>query len=379
MNIFKLKGKVHLRENLFEGTIGETKLSKVRADRRRKIFNLFSLLQKGIRIQIWSIVVFSSESFVSAAPYDNKLERPTIQASDVTDVPAEFVADPFIIQHESEFFLFFEVLNKASGRGEIGLAKSADGINWDYQNIVLCEKYHLSYPQVFNYKDEMYMLPETTEANRVLLYRAKQFPFEWEVTNELFNGRYLDPSIVNFNDKWWIFAGTREGNFHLFHSEKLEGPWIEHPQSPIISNNLRITRPGGRITVSDGNVYRYTQAVYPHYGDSVRLSKVNKLSEFEYEEEEVDLILSGSKEENDWRKDGMHHIDQLKMNSGKWLIAVDGHKFQKISYIAWRLDRFLSKIIKGGAAIHEATFRFIGFYTLIVAFIADNPLDCCFG
>jgi hypothetical protein len=199
---------------------------------------------------------------------------------------------------------------------------------------------------VFTYKGQFFMLPETAETNQVLLYKSKKFPFEWEVTCELFSGRFLDPSIVNLNDKWWIFAGTGEGNFHLFHSEKLEGPWIEHPQSPIISNNMRITRPGGRITVSDGIVYRYTQADYPHYGHSVRLFKVNKLSEFEYEEEEVDLILSGTKEANDWRKDGMHHIDQLKMNSGKWLIAVDGHYFIKTSYISWKLDRLFSKFLK---------------------------------
>jgi hypothetical protein len=330
-------------------TINSTKMGTkflIVSTTMRKIVNLFSLFRNGIVVSVWSILVFSSDDFVSAAPYDNKLEIPTLQASDVTDVPAEFVADPFIIRYESEFFMFFEVLNKAIGRGEIGVATSVDGHKWNYGKIVLREKYHLSYPQVFNYKGEIFMLPETAEANRVLLYKAKKFPFEWEVAGELFSGRLLDPSIVNYNEKWWIFAGTDEGNFHLFYSEKFEGPWVEHPQSPIISNNMRITRPGGRIIVSDGIVYRYTQAVYPHYGDSVRLFKVNKLSELEYDEEEVELILSGTNKENDWRKDGMHHIDQLKMDSGKWLVSVDGHKFVKTSYIAWKLDRILLRIFK---------------------------------
>jgi hypothetical protein len=308
------------------------------------IINLFSLIRKGMDISTWSIVVFSSDGLVSSAPQDINLEKPTLQASDVTDVPAEFVADPFIIQHDSEFFLFFEVLNKASGRGEIGLATSSDGHKWDYQRLVLREKYHLSYPQVFKHSGDFFMLPETSGANRVILYRARRFPYEWEVACELFSGRFLDPSIVYHNDKWWIFTGTIEGNLQLFYSEKLEGPWIEHHQSPVISNNMRITRPGGRVVVSDGSIYRYTQADYPHYGDSVRLFKINKLSEIEYEEEEISLILSGTNRENDWRKDGMHHIDQLQMNDNQWLVAVDGHRFKKSSYFAWKLDKMKAKI-----------------------------------
>ncbi|MBP1967067.1 glucosamine inositolphosphorylceramide transferase family protein [Paenibacillus aceris] len=310
----------------------------------KSINNLVSLIRKGMDISTWSIVVFNSDSLVSSAPQEINLEKPTLQASDVTDVPAEFVADPFIIQHDSEYFLFFEVLNKASGRGEIGLATSADGHKWDYQCLVLRERYHLSYPQVFKYMGDYFMLPETSEANRVILYRSRRFPFEWEVACELFSGRFLDPSIVNHNDKWWVFTGTREGNFHLFYSEKLEGPWIEHHQSPIISNNMRITRPGGRVVVSDGNIYRYTQSVYPHYGNSVSVFKINKLSEIDYEEEEITLILSGTNRESDWRKDGMHHIDQLKLNENQWLVAVDGHRNSKSSYLAWKLNKIKAKI-----------------------------------
>ncbi|WP_167357200.1 glucosamine inositolphosphorylceramide transferase family protein [Paenibacillus pectinilyticus] len=272
------------------------------------------------------------------------MEKPSLQASDVTDVPAEFVADPFIIQHGSEFFLFFEILNKASGQGEIGVASSSDGVTWKYGQVVLREKFHLSYPQVFIHNNKFYMLPETAESDRVILYKAKNFPNEWEVACELMEGQYLDPSLVHIHDKWWMFAGTETDSFHIFSSDQLEGPWLEHPQSPIISGNDKISRPGGRLIVSEGHVYRYTQADYPHYGDSVRVFKVNTLTEEAYEEEEVSLILSGSKKENDWRKDGMHHIDQLQLKDNRWLVAVDGHTFKNVNYVLWKLDRMKSKL-----------------------------------
>ncbi|CAH1207688.1 hypothetical protein PAECIP111891_03072 [Paenibacillus allorhizoplanae] len=303
-----------------------------------------ALLRQGMVVSTWSIKVFRSDHFISTEPHYQQLTIPSLQASDVTDVPAEFVADPFIIQHESDYFLFFEILNKASGQGEIGVATSTDGMTWKYGRVVLREKFHLSYPQVFKHNNEFFMLPETAESNRVILYKAKNFPFEWEVHCDLLKGNYLDPSLVQYNGKWWMFTGTEEDNFHVFYSDHLEGPWTEHPQSPIISNNDKISRPGGRLIISDGCVHRYTQADYPHYGESVRVFKVNKLTEQEYVEEEVSLILSGSKEEKDWRKDGMHHIDQLLLKDNKWLIAVDGHTFKNMNYILWKLDRMKSKL-----------------------------------
>lgn len=313
----------------------------------KKIKSLISLMKKGIVTQIWSIKVFSSADMITTLLNETELDmdKPSIQASDVNDAPAEFVADPFIVKEDSRFYLFFEIFNKELERGQIGLAISADGLKWEYQQVVLSENFHLSYPQVFKVEDEMFMLPETIETNRVLLYKAKQFPNQWEVACELLDGNFMDPSIIKYDNKWWIFAGTEGGNLHLFHSEQLEGPYFVHPQSPIITSNLMISRPGGRFIFSDGTIYRYTQADYPHYGDSVRVFKVNKLTEFEYEEEEISLILCGTKKEGDWRKDGMHHIDQLMIDDNQWLVAVDGHSTQKSNYFVWKLSRLKSKFL----------------------------------
>lgn len=308
------------------------------------ILNLFSLIRKGMNTQIWSIRVFRANEMITRSLSDINMDEPTLQALDVNDVQAEFVADPFIINHDSQFFMFFEVLNKGTGRGEIGFATSLDGEKWSYQNVVLREEFHLSYPQVFKVGDEMFMLPETAEANRVLLYKAKKFPFQWEIDRELFSGRFLDPSIVKYDDKWWIFAGTEEKNLHLFYSEELGTPWIEHPRSPIIINDISNTRPGGRIIVSGDQIYRYTQDGLPYYGNSVRVFKVNKLLESEYEDEEISSILSGTKKDSDWRKDGMHHIDQLQFNDNQWLVAVDGHRIKKSNYFIWKFDRIIAKI-----------------------------------
>ena len=61
---------------------------------------------------------------------------------------------------------------------------------------VLDEPFHISYPQVFKHKDRYFMLPETKRSNNILLYEAKNFPYDWGIVDTLIhNVRYKDPSI----------------------------------------------------------------------------------------------------------------------------------------------------------------------------------------
>ncbi|MEH7226820.1 hypothetical protein V7112_23775, partial [Bacillus sp. JJ1566] len=229
-------------------------------------------------------------------------------------------------------------------KGIIGLAISEDGQNWKYDKVVLKEEFHLSYPYVFEFNGEFYMIPETCEENKILLYKAKNFPYEWTLASELVTGSYVDSSIFRFNNKWWMFA-AKSGKLHLFFSEKLEKDWMEHPMSPLITNNKRITRPGGRVIVENGKIYRYTQDGYPNYGSAVNVFKITKLTENDYEEEQINLVLSGTKKENDWNSDGMHTIDQLKLGDNNWLIVVDGHKFERRNHLLWKMDRISAKTL----------------------------------
>jgi hypothetical protein len=300
-----------------------------------------SILKREIDLAIWSIKVFHSNLISCESPNESIFNSPSIKAEDVWDVPAEFVADPFVLSHNSKYYLFFEVLNKRSERGEIGVATSSDGEQWTYQKIVLKEKFHLSYPHVFIHNNEFYMIPESSEANQIYLYKAKNFPYGWEKVCALVNGKYIDPTIFNFNGKWWMFAGSPNGDLHLFHSDKIDGTWIRHSLSPLISNNNNISRPAGRVIINDGTIYRFTQDCEPYYGKQVRSFKINKLSQDEYQEEEISIILNGSNKNEDWRKDGIHHINKLKVNDNLWLIAVDGHRFKKQKYLSWKLGSFL--------------------------------------
>src|SRR5262245_24341875 len=98
---------------------------------------------------IWSIGIYSGETLLDLEPAA-QVNNPVLSAQSVADAPAEFVADPFMIQVEQTWHMFFEVFNQQTGKGEIGWATSTNGLQWNYQQIVLRQPFHLSYPCVFD-------------------------------------------------------------------------------------------------------------------------------------------------------------------------------------------------------------------------------------
>src|SRR5262249_55518857 len=132
-------------------------------------------------------------------------KNPVLTGASVSDVHADYVADPFMLRVHHTWYMFFEVLNRQSGRGEIGLATSTDALTWTYRQIVLAQPFHLSYPYVFKWKNDYYMIPESFQTESIRLYKALKFPARWAYFSTLARGRwFMDSSVVRHNGKWWL-------------------------------------------------------------------------------------------------------------------------------------------------------------------------------
>jgi hypothetical protein len=178
--------------------------------------------------------------------------NPILTRNDVLGVPARFVADPFMICVNHLWYMFFELLNAETEKGEIGLATSHNGFDWKYQQVVLTEEFHLSYPYVFESNGEYYMIPETLKAHAARLYRAESFPTEWSLAGTLIEGDCADPSIFYFDHRWWMFVCSlpyQHNELRLYSAESLTGRWIEHPRSPIIKGVKCRACPAGRVMI----------------------------------------------------------------------------------------------------------------------------------
>lgn len=283
---------------------------------------------------VWSIGIYSGQSpFDLSAPQG--VHNPVLTREHVLDVPAAFVADPFMIHTDDIWYMFFEVMNWQTGKGEIGLAQSKDGLAWTYRQIVLAEPFHLSYPYVFAWGGEYYMIPESYQAGAIRLYKAEHFPTRWSFVTQLLGAPYLvDPSVFRYDDEWWLFTETNPEVKHdclrLYFADELTGPWIEHPTSPVVKDNARIARPGGRVLVTGSQIFRYTQDCSVSYGSEVRAFKVTQLTTENYVEEEVGSGPMLSPSGSGWNADGMHHVDAHRMEDGKWIACVDGRRAPKV-------------------------------------------------
>lgn len=260
-----------------------------------------------------------------------------LTADDVSDIPATYVADPFMIRHEGVWNMFFEILPADGGKGVIGLATSADGLEWRYRQVVLDEPFHLSYPLVFESDGEHFMVPESHEDGTLRLYRAVGFPFRWEhVGNMLEGGEFVDCTPFRHDGRWWLFVGCgslpfRADTLRLFHSDHLLGPWTEHPCSPVVSGNASIARPGGRVVEWGGGLFRFTQDCVPRYGLRVRAFEIVELTTETYVERAAAggmPVLAAA--ERGWNSSGMHHIDPHRLEDGRCLACVDGWYWGKV-------------------------------------------------
>ena len=283
----------------------------------------------------WTIGLYQGATPWEIYPID-KIENPVLTRKDVTDAKASFVADPFMLKVNGAWYMFFEVMNGDTGKGEIGLATSENGYFWQYQQIVLNEPFHLSYPYVFAWDAEYYMVPESWKSGGVNLYRANNFPTEWSYVTTLVKRPYIaDSSLVYFEGYWWMFAETGvDFSFDtlcLYFARTLYGPWVEHPQSPVITNNPHIARPAGRLLVVNNRVIRFAQDCAPKYGMKVFAFEVEVLTPKLYSEKP--LLTSAIVEGTDvgWNKNGMHHIDAHNLNDGKWIACVDGWRSVLVS------------------------------------------------
>ncbi len=275
---------------------------------------------------MWSIGIYAGESPFHLAPHP-KAENPVLTSRDVTDADSDFVADPFMMKVGDDWFMFFEVMNRQTQKGEIALAASRDSVTWRYQKRVLVEPFHLSYPYVFECDGEYFMIPETLERRAISLYRAARFPFEWRLETTLISRAAADPSIFRFDGKWWMFACGRpygHDSLDLYFADELTGPWREHPRSPLIRGDKGRSRPAGRVLVSKGSVARFAQDCSSIYGASVRAFDVAEITEESYTERENDnspiLKPSGA----GWNRDRMHHLDSIFTTDGQWIACVDG-------------------------------------------------------
>ncbi len=209
-----------------------------------------------------------------------------------------FFADPFVFLKNSERHVFVEELPKATGRGHIShFTISADGIA-STPRAVLETPHHLSYPFVFEHAGEIWMLPESSAAGGLDLYRAERFPDRWAKVARLIEGRIHDATFFSHGGRLWIAAGNETlqsaswDGLSLYSADALLGPWEAHPENPVLID-ARAARPAGGLWIADGALYRPAQDCSETYGGGLTLRRLTELTRERFSEETVGSMSFG--------------------------------------------------------------------------------------
>lgn len=280
---------------------------------------------------LWSIGVYEGQNPFELAAADG-VDNPIISSEDVTDIDASYVADPFMVFKDNIYYVFFETYNWETKQGDIAYAISKDGIKWEYQKVVLDEKFHLSYPYILKWQNDYYMIPESNEDLAVRIYKAKSFPEQWEYIGNIISGyHFIDPSVVYYNNMWWLFVASvpDDGVVNLYYSDNLFSGWQAHPMNPIVRLDKHFARPAGRLLVYNDRLYRLAQDGYIEYGQQVFAFEVKNLSNTDYNEQIVSKSPIISRSGDGWNAAGMHHLDIQYIN-GKWFGVADGKLYSEI-------------------------------------------------
>ena len=214
----------------------------------------------------------------------------------IENPPNHFLADPFVYRFKGEDYCFVEAFNYLEKKAQIDVYKLIED-KYEYLGIALKEDFHLSFPYIFEFKENVYMIPESAKNQDIRLYKAVNFPFDWELEEVLIdNIDAADSLVFHHNKKWWLFTNVDplmkgDHNFQLdiYYSDSLlKGDWIPHKQNPVILEPT-FARNGG-ILFSEDNIYRVGQkfGFYKKYGLGFSIRKILHLDEESYiESEEV--------------------------------------------------------------------------------------------
>lgn len=210
------------------------------------------------------------------------LRWPDAPWSLLPDDGKRYFADPFLVARDGALHLFVEEYPYATGKGFISVATlGADGV-FSTPRPILETGVHLSYPFVFDRDGVTYMLPESTGARELRLYRAERFPDVWVPDRVLIPDIVAaDATLFESNDRIWLLASlSHEGqsdwdSLDIFHAPSLDGPFAPLADNPVLVDGVQ-ARGGGRFFEQGGAIFRPAQDCSRGYGSALALCRVDR-------------------------------------------------------------------------------------------------------
>jgi hypothetical protein len=222
----------------------------------------------------------------------------------LTPPPGHSFMDPFLYCFEGARYIFFEDFEDRAGKAVISYVVIDEDGRASEPRVALHRPHHVSYPCVFEWNGDIYMVPETTANRTIELYRSDAFPDRWILDRVLVRDVLAaDSTVFVQDDRLWLFTSLAiprtagDDELCVFSADSLDGEWVEHPMNPVVADHAR-ARPAGYIFSRNGDLIRPAQDGRHRYGSGVVFNRIERLSETEYREVPIGRFDGGSIAEN---------------------------------------------------------------------------------
>ena len=210
-----------------------------------------------------------------------------------------WAADPFVFEKDNEVYLFAEIYSYKHSRGIIAYSKYNKAKNtFEKYKTIIVEDYHLSYPCIFEYNNNIYMMPEASESDSLYLYRAVEFPEKWEKLNPLLTGdKLVDTTPVLINNKLYALSyklNVDDQSEHELILLEFDGKKFTKSKLGVLSKDVSSARPGGNFIKIKGELYRVSQDCDGEYGKAINFMKLSENFPTEFKETLIKKIQPGN-------------------------------------------------------------------------------------
>ncbi len=205
-------------------------------------------------------------------------------------------ADPFILHRDGKHYVFIEEsFLPPRKKGFISVMVMDEHGKFDTPQKIIEEDYHMSYPFLFEWEGDLYMMPESNQNRTLDIYKCTSFPYEWEFHKHVMQDITAVDATIHFEeDRCWMFVNIKSpqgasawDELHLFYADSpFADHWTAHPMNPVVTD-VRSARPAGNIYKMDGKLYRPSQNCSVRYGYGLKVHEIKKLTTTEYQESEV--------------------------------------------------------------------------------------------
>lgn len=197
-----------------------------------------------------------------------------------------FYADPFFSADGR--LIRAEALNAKNGLGEIVEIDSTTLVSRG----AILHGAHYSYPYSFEERGEEYLVPEVASHSAPCMVRLPVIGNARLLLDGLGDKRLVDGSLIKHKGIYYLFAGNSESSadaLYLYSSKQLFGPYVGHPQNPIVLDPS-CARMAGRVYCSADKIYRFGQNNSFSYGNGITINQIVDLTETTYVERIIGAI-----------------------------------------------------------------------------------------